>query len=158
MKKWQVVLLLIVVAAVAAGAGAYAATNYGTQSDPLVTVSYLTDTLEPSMQSTFDGQLAAAMEQLEAAFEADLANATGTFEVVSLTSGQTLSGGAGCEILFRSGSGTAAGSLLDVSSGTSVSSGAALTANHLYMASASGDGVKAGGAVTLLVRGVYSIG
>lgn len=158
MKKWQVFLLVIVVAAVAAGAGAYAATNYGTQSDPLVTVSYLTDTLEPSIQSDFDGQLAAAMEQLEAAFEEDLANATGTFEVVSLTSGQTLSGGAGCEILFRSGSATAVGSLLDVSAGSSVSSGASLSANHLYMASASGNGVTAGGAVTLLVRGVYTIG
>jgi hypothetical protein len=57
MKKWQVILLLVVVAAVAAGAGAYAATNYGTQSDPLVTVSYLTDTLEPSIKSDFDGRL-----------------------------------------------------------------------------------------------------
>ncbi|NCB51833.1 MAG: hypothetical protein EOM54_08140 [Clostridia bacterium] len=157
MKKWQVFLLVLAVAVVAAGVGAYAATNYGTQSDPLVTVSYLTDTLEPSIQSNFDGQLAAAMEQLEAAFEADLANATGTFEVVALTNGQTLSGGAGCEILFRSGSATAVGAILDVSTGASVSSGASLTANHLYMTSASGDGVKAGGAVTLLVRGVYTI-
>lgn len=158
MKKWQIVTLLLVVAALSAGAGAYAATTYGTQSDPLVTVSYLTDTLGPSMQSSFDGQLASAMEQLEVAFEEDLAGATGTFTVVTMTSGQTLSGGAGCEILFRSGSATAVGALMDVSAGSAVTSGSALTANHLYMTSASGDGIKAGGDVTVLARGVYTVG
>jgi hypothetical protein len=98
------------------------------------------------------------MEQLEAAFEADLAGATGTFEVVSLTSGQTLTGGAGCEILFRSGSASAVGAILDVSAGSSVSSGTALTVNHsLYDLGFRGRS-QSGGAVTLLVRGVYTIG
>ena len=158
MKKWKVIILLIVVAVLAAGAGVYAATNYGTQSDPLVTVSYLTDTLEPSIMGDFDNHLAAAMEQLEFAFEQEMAGAAGVFEVVSLSSGQTLSGNAGCEILFRSGSASAVGALLDVSAGASVSSGTSLTANHLYMTSVSGDGLKAGGSVTLLVRGVFTIG
>ena len=158
MKKWKVIILLIVVAVLAAGAGVYAATNYGTQSDPLVTVSYLTDTLEPSIMGDFDNRLAAAMEQLEFAFEQEMAGAAGVFEVVSLSSGQTLSGNAGCEILFRSGSASAVGALLDVSAGASVSSGTSLTANHLYMTSVSGDGLKAGGSVTLLVRGVFTIG
>lgn len=157
MKKWQIAVLVAVVAVLAAGIGAYAATNYGTQSDPLVTVSYLNESLRPSIQSDFDSQLAAAMEQLEISFESDLAGATGTFRVVSLASGQTLSGGTGCEILYRSGSAAAVGALLDVSAGSAVTSGSALTANHLYMTSASGDGVKAGGAVTLLVRGVYTV-
>ncbi|MEG1633053.1 MAG: hypothetical protein RR314_03270 [Oscillospiraceae bacterium] len=155
MKKWQFITLLIVVAALSAGVGAYAATNYGTQSDPLVTVSYLTDTLGPSIRSDFDGQLAGAMERLESSFEADIAGATGTFKVVTLASGNTLTGSAGCEILYRSGSAAAVGTLVDVSAGSALNAGSALTANHLYMTSASGDGVKASGAVTLLVRGTY---
>jgi hypothetical protein len=158
MKKWQIAVLVAVVAVAAAGGGAYAATTYGTQTDPLVTVSYLNDTLRPSIQSDFDSQLDAALEQMEVSFESDLAGAAGTFQVVSLASGQTLSGGAGCEILYRSGTAAAVGALLDVSAGAAVTSGSSLTANHLYMTSASGDGVKAGGAVTLLVRGVYTIG
>jgi hypothetical protein len=157
MKKWQIALLCMVVAVIGAGIGAYAATNYGTQSDPLVTVSYLTDTLEPSIKRDFEGQLNAALEQLERSFEAELAGATGTFTVVTLSSGQTLSGSEGCEILYRSGSASASGSLVDVSSGGTVASGGALTANHLYMASSSGAGVKASSSVTLLVRGTYTI-
>lgn len=158
MKKWHIVLLVAAVALLSAGVGAYAATNYGTQSDPLVTVSYLKDTLEPSIKKEFDSQVAAAMEELEGRFEADLASATGTFSVVTLDAGKTLTGGAGCEILYRSGNVTAVGSLVDVSGGSTVSAGGSLTTNHLYVTSTSGDGVKAASSATLLVRGTYSIG
>lgn len=158
MKKWQIIVLVVAVAALSAGIGAYAATNYGTQSDPLITLSYLNDTLSPSLRGDFDSQLGAAMEQLERNFTADIAGATGTFKVVTLTTGETLSASAGCEILYRSGSAAAVGTLVDVSAGSSVSGGASLTANHLYMASAQGDGVKASGSVTLLARGTYTIG
>jgi hypothetical protein len=158
MKKWKFIVIVAAVAVLAAGAGAYAATTYGTQSDPLVTVSYLNDTLKPDLTGQFDSQISAAMEQLEGMFEADVAGAAGTFKVVTLASGKTLSAGAGCEILYRSGTAASVGSLVDVSTGASVSAGSALTANHLYLASASGDGVKASASVTLLVRGVYTVG
>lgn len=157
-KKWQFILVIFAAAVIGAGIGAYAATTYGTQSDPLVTVSYLNQTLTPYMSGQFDSQLSQAMDKLENDFTAALAGSAGTFRVVTLTSGQTLNGGAGCEILYRSGSCTAASALVDVSSGSSVSSGASLTANHLYMTGDSGAAVKAGGSVTLLVRGTCTVG
>ena len=158
MKKWQIIVLVVAVAVLSAGVGAYAATNYGTQSDPLITLSYLNETLSPSLRGEFDNQLCAAMEKLEQSFTADLAGATGTFKVVTLTTGQSLSAAAGCEILYRSGSAASVGALVDVSAGSSVSAGASLTANHLYMASAQGDGVKASGSVKVLVRGTCTVG
>lgn len=158
MKKWKIILLIALVAVVSAGVGAYAASNYGTQSDPLVTLSYLNDTLAPAMRGEFDAQLYAAVDDLEEKVQTDIANASGSFKVVTLASGKTLSAAAGCEILYRSGTAVSVGALVDVSAGTEVAAGTALTANHLYTASAAGDGVKASASVTLLVRGTYTIG
>lgn len=156
-KRWQFLLLILAAAVLGAGIGAYATATYGSQADPLVTVSYLNQTLTPYMSSQFDSQLSQAMEKLGNDFEAQLSASAGTFRVMTLSSGQTLSGGAGCEILYRSGPCTASAELIDVSIGSAVASGASLTANHLYMTSGSGAAVKAGGAVTLLVRGVCSV-
>ena len=157
MKRWQIVVLVVAIAVTAAGLGAYAATNYGGQNDPLVASSYLSGVLEPSLRADFDSQIAAAMEKLEQTFQEELASATGTFEVVTLKSGQSLSGGSGCEILFRSGTAVSVGSLIDVSTGDAVAAGVTLTANHLYMATDANSGLKASAAVTLLARGTYSV-
>lgn len=157
MKKWQIVVLVVALVVTAAGLGAYAATNYGSQSDPLIASSYLSGVLEPALRSDFDNQIAAAMEKLEMKFSDELATATGTFEVVTLTSGQTISGSSGCEILFRSGTAVSVGSLIDVSSGNTIAAGTALTANHLYMAADANSGVNASTAVTVLARGTYSV-
>ena len=152
MKKWQIVILVIAVAVLAAGIGAYAATNYGTQSDPLVAMSYLEDVLGPKMETELDKQINEAANSLKSQYGA----ASSAFSVVTLSSGQTLKGGDGCEIVLRSGSVTATGTLVDVTSGTELASGGSLTANHLYVGS--GSGVTASGNTTLLVRGAYTVG
>lgn len=99
MKKWQIVVLVIAVAVLAAGIGAYAATNYGTQSDPLVAMSYLEKVLGPKMEQQLDEQIAEAAEQYKSQYGAE----AGGFSVVQLPSGGTLSVGEGCEIVLRSG-------------------------------------------------------
>ena len=68
MKKWQIVILVIAVAVLAAGIGAYAATNYGTQSDPLVAMSYLEDVLGPKMETELDKQIDEAAKLLKQAW------------------------------------------------------------------------------------------
>lgn len=157
MKKWQLVVIIAVVAALAAGVGAYAATNYGTQSDPLISLSYLTDTLEPAIRGELDKSIDAAMDSLEDKFQQELSSATGSFRVVTLGGGKTLTVGEGCEILLRSGSVTASGSFTDVTGGSTLTSGAPLTENHLYMSSSSGT-LTAASDATLLVRGVCAEG
>ena len=58
MKKWQIAVLVLVVAVAAAGIGAYAASNYGTQSDPLIAQSYLDEVLGPQIERSIDEKLA----------------------------------------------------------------------------------------------------
>lgn len=157
MKKWHIVVLIVAVAVLSAGVGAYAASNYGSQSDPLITLSYLNETLKPSMITAFDSQADKAMEKLENQFASDISSATGSFRAVTVSKGQTLTGGEGTEILFRAGTASASGGIVDMSSGTAVKSGAAVTANHLYICPSAGTGVTASADATMMVRGGYTV-
>lgn len=162
----SLVTLSLMAAALAAG--------QGTQSDPLVTLSYLTDKATPSILAQVDTKLS----QREAALKAQLdqvadeyvkevegkGGGSGTsqsYQVVTLSAGQKLVAGDSCEILLRSGTAVcvsdSAPGLVDMTSGATRASGGTLTANHLYLATIAGRGVKASGSVTLMVRGNYSI-
>ena len=152
---------------------AFAAGQQGSQSDPLVTLSYLTQKATPSILSQVDSKLTAReaelKKQLSAVVEGyvqeveDKLAASGgaSYQVVNLSAGQTITGGAACEFLLRSGTATCVSDtspgLVDMTAGTTLAGGGALTANHLYLATIEGRGVKASTAVTLLVRGTYSI-
>ena len=157
---------------------AFAAGQQGSQSDPLVTLSYLTQKATPSILSQVDSKLTARETELSAVVEGyvkeveDKLETSGggssvqpsggaSYQVVNLSAGQTITGGAACEFLLRSGTATCVSDtspgLVDMTAGTTLAGGGALTANHLYLATIEGRGVKASTAVTLLVRGTYSI-
>ena len=154
-KKLKTILIAALLVAVGAGAGAWAASVYGTESDPLVAKSYLDDSFAPKLQSEFQTKIDQQSQILENQIAS--ANTTTNFTAVSLASGQSLKCSAGCEIVLRAGSASATGALSDVTAGTDIASGGALTANHLCVAAESG-GVTASGGVSLLVRGVYTVG
>ena len=156
-KKLLLVLAGVLVIAVGISVGAYAASAFGTQSDPLVAKSYLDNVLTPKLQSEFESQLNTEVHQLEEQINGVTSNLSGSFRAVTLSSGQTLQGSVGCEIILRSGSANAAGSagLSDLTSGSAVADGSAVTANHLCVVAGENEGVRASGSVTLLVRGSY---
>ena len=84
------------------------------------------------------------------------------FSVVTLSSGQTLVGDVGCEIMLRIGSATCGSDgstgLIDVTDGSTLSDGENLVTNHLYMVTISTRSVTAtAGTTKLLVRGPYTI-
>lgn len=169
-------LTVLSISAVAAGTA-------GSQGDPLVTLSYLNEVFLPELLGKVDEQLDeradALSEQLSAQVEEDIDRlaekygaqtseegaASGTvdsFTVVTMTSGQTLYGEIGCEVLLRVGSATVVSpsspGLIDLTSATTLDSGKALTKNHLYMMTISERGVTATAATTkVLVRGTYEI-
>jgi len=159
MKKKKIVTVLVAVLILVAGVGvgAYAASNFGTQADPLVAKSYLDQTVTPKLQAEFQAKLDEQVQLMEQQIDSS-ANGL-NFTAVTLSNGQTLKGSVGCEIILRSGTAVSSGSsgLSDVTDGKSLASGTALTANHLCLVGTQGDGVKASSAVTLLVRGGYSI-
>lgn len=157
---------------------ALAAGQQGTQSDPLVTLSYLTTKVTPEIMTQVDAKVTARekalIDQLNAAISGYTkqvedklkgANSGGTsaaFTVVDIAAGQRLNAGVGCELMLRVGSATvssaSAPALIDMTDGAGNWDGSALVQNHLYMATIEGRSVVAQDAVKLLVRGSYTIG
>ena len=165
-KKMVLFVSIVLAACLITGIAVYAATSLGTQDDPLITLSYLTDSLRPQLMSEVEQEVNAAAKELETSFNNAIANAGGastdTYKVITLTNGQTLTGDIGCEIMLREGSATAytpsSTVLSDASGGTGLNGGSVLTANHLYLVGEKGDGIAATSGVKLLVRGTFSIG
>lgn len=159
-KRFLTILAAVVVLALGIGIGAYAASNYGTQSDPLVAKSYLDNVLTPQLQQQFQAQLDLRVQELEQDIAVAGSNGGANFVSLSLSAGQTLKGDTGCEIILRTGSATCSGTtgLADVTDGALLSPGASVAQNHLLNVAANGNGVTADSAATVLVRGGYTIG
>ena len=173
-KRWTIRFGAAALSAVLLGTVAALATG-GDQTDPLVTLSYLDQTALPQIVKQVEEQTAAKQEELEQNLTAQInqylaqaGSGAGTssvgsasFTLVSLSGGQVLSLGVGCEVLPRIGTVTVRSNtspaLIDTSTGGTVGSGTALTANHLYMATIADRTLTASGDVKLLVRGSYSI-
>lgn len=183
-RKWPVHLAAGALACLCLLGVALAAGTQGTQSDPLVTVSYLNQQVTPAIldqvdlriaqqEANFRAQLSSEVDRYVSEVEDRLRMGGGgsggswsgggdaAYQVVSLSAGQVLSGGAGCEILLRAGTALCMASdepgLVDTSAGSTLSGGSTLAANHLYLSPAEGHGLQAATAVTLMVRGSYRI-
>ena len=181
-KKWPLRLLSGGLVTAALVGVAVAAGQQGSQSDPLVTLSYLQQQALPQVLEDVDEKVAARQSELEdklsavadgyaAEVEAALSGSAGTgsgsqtggavYQVVELSAGQTLTGSAACELLLRSGTATCVSDsspgLVDMTDGATLANGGALKANHLYLATIEGRGVRASTAVTIMVRGEYAV-
>ena len=157
--------------------GAAVATG-GSNFDPLITLSYLEDTVIPeilsklttdtkSLNKELKADLAAQIDVYESDMEqllksADTASGSDTYVLVTLTKGQTMALDVGCEMMLRVGSvkvkAATAPALIDITTGGTINSGASLEKNHLYMSTISDRTLSpAADTVKLLVRGGYSI-
>lgn len=178
MKRWKPVFAAVLVCALlAAGITALAA---GGSDDPLVSLGYLNKVFAPAVYEKVDK----AVKDNEAALKTDLNKAidewdkklqndpastssqsgdSGSFQVVTLSRGQTLTGQVGCEIMLRIGSAVcvsdSAPGLIDTTGGSTLDNGGALQVNHLYMVTIEKRGVKAtADVVKVLARGSYTVG
>ncbi len=179
MRRLAIVLSLVLLLT---GASAFA--SAGGERDPLVSLSYLNETFlgtvtekvkeliaerDKTLKEELNKEIAAAERELakEYGSGSEGSNLPGeyealTFVLVTLGKGQTLTGLTGCEVLLRVGSATCVASsspgLIDTTSGKTLSGGGALEANHLYMATVDGRGLRAtADTVKVLVRGPYVI-
>ena len=135
------------------------AAEAGSSGDPLVTLSYLNETFMDSIMDRVDEKIAQRNSQSSGQAGGTAAD---TFTVVTLSNGQTLTGGIGCEVMLRVGTAVCVSpsspGLIDESSAATLNNSGALVTNHLYMMTIEGRGVKAtSGTVKLLVRGGYTI-
>lgn len=151
----------------------------GGQTDPLVTMSYLNDINTPAILKQVDAKLDsreqtlvdklngvadAYSEEVQSLIGSSGGNtgaASSVFTVVTVKAGQQLLGSTGCELLLRSGSAICVAAsepgLVDSTEGTTLTSGAAVQPNHLYLITADGRGLKATADATVMVRGGYTI-
>ena len=160
-RKLAVIIAVILTIAVIAGVSVYAASNYGTSSDPLITLSYLNDTLAPKLLEQFRQELDSAVSELQLMMGTQGGQAE-SYKLVTLSSGQRIVGQVGCEIMLRIGTAKCSAQyspgLVDVTTSGSINNGTSLTANHLYMVTIEGHGITATAAtVKVLVRGSYSV-
>ncbi len=152
---------------------AAAAEGEGTQSDPLVTLSYIDKVFTDSVMKLFQEQLDKRASELQSGIDAKIAaieEAYGkagkiversTYSVVSLADGQTLVCQRGTELMLRVGAAYVAASsspgLIDTSTASSLDNGKALIKNHMYMVTINGNGIKASGSTMVVARGDYTI-
>ena len=173
-KKWSMRIASFCLAGACLCGGAVLAAG-GDESDPLVTLSYLTQTVTPNILKQVDEQAAKRQSELLAQLNTAIADykmavegggasggTSASYSVVTLTSGQTLALGVGCEVMLRVGTATCVSpstpGLIDETTAGTLNHGGALVQNHLYMMTIEGRGVKATAATTkLLVRGTYTI-
>lgn len=177
MKRWQPVFAAVLVCALlAVGTAALAA---GSSDDPLVSLGYLNKIFAPTVYEMMDQ----AVQDNEAALKAGLDQAidewdkklqggqdstpsqdgdSASFQVVTLSMGQTLTGEVGCEVMLRIGTAVCvtdyAPGLIDTTDGTTLNDGGDLQTNHLYMVTIPTRGVTAtADVVKVLARGSYTV-
>lgn len=136
------------------GMAVYAVTNYGSQDDPLITLSYLNDVLKPELEQKYLAGTEEALSQLESQVEAV---ESGAYKAVTLTKDQVMTCQPGCTFLVRSGSAYVSEGMLNLTAGESSAKNDWLKAHNLYMAVGDSDTVTASGETLLLVRGEYTI-
>ena len=176
MMRGKIITGIVVLAAIAliSGATILAMASPGTQEDPFVTLSYLTNNFRPQiidevkateqeLSRTFDAKIAELETRLQGSQggSTQMPSSADMFSVVTLSNGQSLTCSVGVEIMLRIGTATGFGStpaLVDYTSGEAMSPGAGLTTNHMYLVTIEGNGIKAtADTVRVLVRGNYTI-
>ncbi len=156
------------------GAFSAAATG-GDQTDPLITLSYLTQVVKPELMSKVDDQVAANEQELlnkvnsaidgyTKEMESALGGTTGdgaVYTLIELSKGELLCPVTGGEIMLRAGTAVvlsgSAPVLHNVTSGAAVGIGGSLQVNNLYVVPLEGAVISATTDCTVLVRGEFVV-
>lgn len=155
-RKKLIIIAVCVLLAILLGVSVFAASGYGTADDPLITKSYLTQVLLPQLEKDFKEKLDDAVADIEK-------DGSGEFTVITLSSGETVKCGVGCEVMLRLGSAEAVGpsapAMVNTTTAESVFNGYELDVNNLYLVTIDGNGFKAlENNTKLLIKGEYEIG
>ena len=129
--------------------------NPGSESDPLISKSYITDTVMPQLETYIK-------EEIKNQMSGEGEHTTDRFEVVSLTAGQKLMCENGTELILRMGSATiiatAKGGLADTTAGCDLADKTPMPSNHLLIVPVNdGRGITANNDVLVMVKGAYTI-
>lgn len=154
-----------------AGITAAAVSNFGTESNPLATKSYIDNVASQNILKELNSVIDSKVSQLEEDFSSqvdsftagDFSGVPSSFEVITLNKSQVIRCSVGTEIILRSGSATCYGGssprLVNTTTGTPLSdAGSALTINNMYLVTLDNNGLRAqSDGTVILVSGTYTI-
>ena len=131
----------------------------GTESDPLVSKSYVEQVVVPKLQQYVDGKIAALGGNTGGDEEVP---ASESFEVVNVKAGYSVICSAGTELILRAGDATiiatTKGGLADTTAGCDQPDGEIMPSNHLLIVPvADGRGFQANTDVIVMIKGMYVI-
>ena len=135
----------------------------GSSEDPVISLSYITDILWPEIKEYVDNSKAQNLpESGNGHITPEGMEYSDTFKVVSLTAGQKLIGGDGCEVILRSGNlaviASERGGVSDVTAGIDLPGGTLSPANHLMIIPVNdGRGFIVNADSYVMVKGDYKI-
>ena len=166
--KWKIRVGAFCLTALCLGTGVALAAGAGSADDPLVTLSYLNETVLPKLVQTVQASADTRKAELTEQFNQALSQSGGgsgtsaSYTVVTLAAGQRMDLELGAEVMLRVGSATAGAmenpALVDITTGGNLNNGSSLVQNHLYLATMTDHYIPAGsGTVRVLVRGGYTL-
>lgn len=133
----------------------------GAQDDPLITKSYVENSLIPQLKEYINSRIS---ESGTAAASQTVVSDGGerSFNVVEVSKGSAVLGAAGTEIIMRMGTAkiiaTEKGGIADVTAGYDLADGEKTPSNHLLIVPVSdGRGIKAETDVILMIKGGYTV-
>lgn len=145
----------------------------GGATDPLITLSYLQESVTPDLEAEAATQVKAGLAELEATLDREIAtlkdglsdsstSGSSHFLVVTLSKGQELRLDIGTQVVLRVGAVTvnASGSpaLVNLTQGSTINSGSSLNMNQLYLATIENRSLIAiEDTVKVMVAGGYTI-
>ena len=129
--------------------------NPGSESDPLVSQSYIEQVLVPQLEEYVQKEI----EKIE---NSSTSSSAETFEIVELDKGDKLICENGTELILRMGtakiSATEKGGIADATYGADLPDGMEMPSNHLLIVPVNdGRGIKATSDVFVMVKGGYKI-
>lgn len=148
--KWRTRIACGALVMATAIVGAFAVGSQGSQSDPLVTLSYLNEVAVPEIMKQVDKKVSERGEEWKKSGGA-------AFLTVELAEGKSLSLTAGTQFLLRTGTLTSTDALVDLTEGSAWNADGSLKENHLYIATGDKQKLTAASAVTLMIQGSYAI-
>lgn len=132
----------------------------GDSNDPLISLSYITDTLIPEMDARVDQRV--VQRVAEAMKNYSGSTGSSSFVLVNVNSNQRIYGSEGTEFVVRSGSavvmGTYSGGIADLTAGVDLPDGSGVSLNH-HLLSPRNDarGLRFTTNGIVMVKGTYTI-
>lgn len=129
----------------------------GDGNDPIVTLSYINDTVIPQLKEYVDNKFSSASQQNTAS-----GSSSSSYNLVNVKSGQKIIGGEGTEFVLRMGSATIIatenGGVADLTSGLDLQNGSAVPANHNLLSPKNDSrGIHMSTDGIILIKGTYTV-